>query len=162
MAGTNPIIDLATINDMQTRLAAIEAALGKYNSSTAVTAAAETGAAAATGGLPPASSGSNTGSGSSQYVPTQDIILSGVQSFNLRNTINGLATGTATVYFSTAFPSAPVVVATAGGVDSRGLPLLLSASIGNIDNTKFQVRVTNLSGASIETVNIYYIATTRK
>lgn len=153
MAGTNPIIDLATINDLQTRLAAIESALGKYNAANAVTAASQ---------VPPSTSPS-PGSGT-PFVPTQDTILSGSFSFNLNKVVNGNATGTVTKTFSSPSPfsSAPIVVATAQGNDASGNPLSLAVTVGDILPTGFRVRVTNISNSTLETVNVNFIAISRK
>lgn len=150
MAGTNPIIDLATINDLQTRLAAIEAALGKYNSANAVTAATGIGTAAA---VP---------SGGKDYIPTTGRIESGkfIVSGAFKNTRNGVATGTASVIFSKPFSSTPIVVASPLSTDpSNGnLPTEIAISIGNVTNLGFQVRITRIGSATQFNANILYIA----
>lgn len=162
MAGTNPIIDLATINDMQTRLAAIEAALGKYNASTAVTAAAATGAAASAGAVPPASADANVTPGANVYQPTQDIIQSGWFELTLNKVQGNFGTGTFTRNFPTVFASPPVVVATAYGVDSSGYARALSVTLGTITGTQFKGRVTNIFGSALFPVRVYWVATTSK
>lgn len=143
-----PIVDLAGINDLQSRLAALETALGQYNAVSAVAAA--TSASAGTG--------SSTGT---VNVITDTIKAGQTTSFNLSNTIGTYKTGTVTVQFGHTFATPPQVYATPKSISSGGTPAsgpnALFLTIGNVTTTDFQVRVTNLFNANVA-ASVYWLA----
>lgn len=145
MASTSPIVDLAAINDLQARMAALEAALGNYNAASAVLAAvAETGA-----------TGSST---SGAYNPITDVLKSGTsENFAVKTLLNNSTTGLATLSFGYTFTNPPIVIATAIGSDGVS-PRSYAVTIGAVTTTNFQVRVTNINSKNQTTARVTWIA----
>ena len=153
MSSISPIISAAEINDLKTRLASLEAALGRYNAASTVLAASNLQATA--GG-----STTSTG-GQEQMSPINTNIIKGYAPATALTTRSGYQIANVEINYSSAgYAKAPAVIVTPVVVDKNDFAIAASVSLKSATTTgvtgKLYIPVPSASGYKV--VGCTYVA----